>query len=130
MTHFGHDVGLEVSDLVMPQGGKPPVGQLSACSMVKDAPQAHLLGRLDGCQPYRKQSASRKSSLCKAKLWSSIGSALSHEDATFSFPSSIARFCCADSSNMSSSAVVFCWSRLICLTSSFIRLWLVMVSME
>ena len=54
------------------------MGQLNACSKVKDTPHAHLLGRLVGCQPYCRHSASWKYPLCKTKPCSSIRSALSH----------------------------------------------------
>lgn len=49
--------------------GKPPVGLLNTCSMVKDAPHVHLLGRLVGCQLYCRHSASWKSPLRKTKPW-------------------------------------------------------------
>ena len=41
--------------------GKPPWEQLRACSTENCLPQVHRRGKFDGCQPYLRQRASRKS---------------------------------------------------------------------
>ena len=62
---------------------KPPLGQLSACSMVKCWPQVHKDGRLGGFQPYRKQRASLKAPLWREKPCSAIGNEDNQLEAPF-----------------------------------------------
>ena len=69
--------------------GNPPHGQIIAWSMPKDLPQTHEDGRLGGRQPYRRQIASRKAPLCKAKPCSAIGRAESQLEAPFSLLTSM-----------------------------------------
>ena len=47
--------------------GKPPRGQLRAWSTVKMLPQTHSAAKREGRHPYRKQIASLKASLWRAK---------------------------------------------------------------
>ena len=64
--------------------GKPPLEQLSACSMVKCWPQTQWEGRCDGRHPYRKHRASLKAPLCRANPCSEMGKAESQLEAPFS----------------------------------------------
>ena len=61
--------------------GKPPLEQLSACSMVKCWPQTQWEGRYDGRHPYRKHRASLKAPLCRANPCSEMGKAESQLEA-------------------------------------------------
>ena len=71
--------------------GNPPQLQLSACSTEKDLPQTQLLGRCCGLQPYLRQSASRKSPLCRANPYSASGNTVSQLEAPFSLDKAIDR---------------------------------------
>ena len=62
--------------------GKPPLEQLSACSMVKCWPQTQWEGRYDSCHLYRKHRASLKAPLCRANSCSEMGKAESQLEMT------------------------------------------------
>ena len=74
--------------------GNPPQLQLSACSTEKDLPQTQLLGRCCGLQPYLRQSASRKSPLCRANPYTASGNTVSQLEAPFSLDKAIDRYYC------------------------------------
>ncbi len=59
------------------RAGKPPRGQLRAWSTVKMLPQIHSAAKHDGRHPYRKQIASLKAPLWRAKPCSAIGKVVS-----------------------------------------------------
>ena len=71
--------------------GKPPLGQVSACSTEKDFPQAHSLGTFAGNQPYLRAMASWKAALWSEKPCSLIGRVVSQLEAPFSAAKSTAR---------------------------------------
>ena len=50
--------------------GKPPLGQLRACSTVNLTPQTQWAGKCGGCHPYLKHSASRNAPY--ASRWLSL----------------------------------------------------------
>ena len=70
--------------------GKPPQGQLRACSMVSCFPQTHFAGKSGGLHPYLRHRASLKAPLCRAKPCSAMGRAESQLEAPFSLEASSA----------------------------------------
>ena len=84
--------------------GKPPWGQLKACSTVNCLPQEHWRGRFEGYQPYLRQRASRKALLCNAKPCSEIGSVDSRLEPPFSVDKFIALCMVLGSLSFSSAA--------------------------
>ena len=64
--------------------GKPPRGQLRACSTEKGFPQSQLTDRFDGRHPYLRQRASRKAPLWRANPCSAIGRVDSQLEEPFS----------------------------------------------
>ena len=84
MADLSHELGCNVSQLIMADGWKSPVGQLSACSTLRALPQVQLEARCRGSHPYLKHSASLKALLCRAKPWALIGRAVSQMDAPLS----------------------------------------------
>ena len=72
--------------------GYPPVGHDRACAMLNAWPQLQCDGEFLIAQPYRRERASRNAVLWRAKPWLSMGSAVSHVDAPFSWDSSMLRW--------------------------------------
>ena len=68
--------------------GKPPVGQLSGCSTVKDAPHGTCtpVGKVGGLPAITQAQSISEVPLC--------GSAFSHEESSFSFPDPLLALLC------------------------------------
>ena len=68
--------------------GKPPVLQVKVCSILNGCPQLQWDGKLWSGHPYLRERLALKAALCKAKLCSSMGSAVSQVEAPFFWESS------------------------------------------
>ena len=106
--------------------GNPPLGQFSACSMVKSKWQVHLVGNRSGSQPYLRQRASLKSPLCKANPYSFRGKVVGQLEEPFSVASSLARL--RGSGSWIWAALLGCCSLLSDLVFIFLALSSVIVS--
>ena len=67
ITYFCEEVGHEIVNFIVPDGGKTFLGTWECCSTVKLLLQSHLDGRFEGYHPYRRAVVSWKAALCNEK---------------------------------------------------------------